>query len=165
MNSLLVFKLLFTCCTTTYLTYFSLGLRHNTRQQGLWALQQVGLGDRTRAWITQLSGGQRQRVALARALVSQPRLLLLDEPLGTLDALTRLEMQQLIQTLWQEQQFTAILVTHNVEEAVFLADRVIVLKNGGIDLDLPIPLPRPRPLGGTALAELKTQILDRILNA
>lgn len=143
----------------------ALGLRHNSRQQGRWALQQVGLGDRTQAWITQLSGGQRQRVALARALVSQPRLLLLDEPLGALDALTRLEMQQLIQTLWQEQQFTAILVTHDVEEAVFLADRVIVLKNGGIDLDLPIQLPRPRRLATVQLNQYKAQILDRILTA
>lgn len=143
----------------------ALGLRQRSRQQGVWALQQVGLGDRTQAWITQLSGGQRQRVALARALVSQPRLLLLDEPLGALDALTRLEMQQLIQTLWQEQQFTAILVTHDVEEAVFLADRVIVLKDGGIDLDLSIPLPRPRHLVTTDLVELKAQILERILSA
>lgn len=143
----------------------ALGLRHNGRQQGQWALQHVGLGDRTQAWITELSGGQRQRVALARALVSQPRLLLLDEPLGALDALTRLEMQQLIQTLWQEQQFTAILVTHDVEEAVFLADRVIVLKNGGIDLDLPIQLPRPRRLATVQLNEYKAQILDRILTA
>jgi sulfonate transport system ATP-binding protein len=133
------------------------------RQRSRWALDQVGLGDRAQAWITQLSGGQRQRVALARALVSQPRLLLLDEPLGALDALTRLEMQQLIQTLWQEQQFTAILVTHDVEEAVYLADRVIVLHQGKVDLDLPIALPRPRNSGDAAFAELKTRILSRIL--
>lgn len=143
----------------------ALGLRRNGHQQALWALQQVGLGDRTQAWITELSGGQRQRVALARALVSQPRLLLLDEPLGALDALTRLEMQQLVQTLWHEQQFTAILVTHDVEEAVFLANRVIVLKNGGIDLDLPIPLPHPRHLATTVLSEYKMQILEHILKA
>lgn len=141
----------------------ALGLSKQGRQRSRWALEQVGLGDRSQSWITQLSGGQRQRVALARALVSQPRLLLLDEPLGALDALTRLEMQQLIQTLWQEQQFTAILVTHDVEEAVYLADRVIVLNHGSVDLDLSIPLPRLRNPGSAAFADLKTQILDRIL--
>jgi sulfonate transport system ATP-binding protein len=141
----------------------TLGLKQNGRQRGEWALQQVGLGDRFQSWTTILSGGQRQRVALARALVSQPQLLLLDEPLGALDALTRLEMQQLIQTLWQEQRFTAILVTHDVEEAVYLADRVIAIDQGHISLDLPIDLPRPRNPGSVAFAELKVQILDRIL--
>lgn len=143
----------------------AIGLSKTGRQRSRWALEQVGLGDRSQSWITQLSGGQRQRVALARALVSQPRLLLLDEPLGALDALTRLEMQQLIQNLWQEQQFTAILVTHDVEEAVFLADRVVVLNQGKVDLDLTIPLPRPRNSGSAAFADLKTRILDRILSA
>jgi sulfonate transport system ATP-binding protein len=142
----------------------ALGLKHRSSERGTWALQQVGLGDRHKSWITQLSGGQRQRVALARALVSQPQLLLLDEPLGALDALTRFEMQQLIQTLWQEQQFTAILVTHDVEEAAYLADRVLVLKDGGVDLDLQIPLPRPRNAGSAAFAELKMTILERILS-
>lgn len=143
----------------------AIGLSQQGRQRSQWALEQVGLGNRSQSWTTQLSGGQRQRVALARALVSQPRLLLLDEPLGALDALTRLEMQRLIQTLWQEQQFTAILVTHDVEEAVYLADRVIVLHHGRVDLDLPIALPRPRNPGSAAFADLKTHILDRILNA
>jgi sulfonate transport system ATP-binding protein len=143
----------------------AIGLSKTGRQRSQWALEQVGLANRSQSWITQLSGGQRQRVALARALASQPRLLLLDEPLGALDALTRLEMQQLIQILWQEQQFTAILVTHDVEEAVFLADRVIVLNQGKVDLDLSIPLPRPRNPGNATFADLKTQILDRILSA
>lgn len=141
-----------------------LGLRTNGQQRGEWALQQVGLGNRAKDWVTVLSGGQRQRVALARALVSQPRLLLLDEPLGALDALTRLEMQQLIRRLWQDQQFTALLVTHDVEEAVYLADRVIVIEEGKIALDLPITLPHPRNESSTAFAELKLRILDRILN-
>lgn len=141
----------------------SLGLTTQVRSQGHWALQQVGLDDRARDWTTVLSGGQKQRVALARALVSQPRLLLLDEPLGALDALTRLDMQRLIETLWQEQQFTALLVTHDVEEAVVLADRVIVIKDGEIDLDLPVLLPRPRNLASPELADLKSLILQRIL--
>lgn len=143
----------------------ALGLSQRGRQHSQWALEQVGLGNRSQSWVTQLSGGQRQRVALARALVSQPRLLLLDEPLGALDALTRLEMQQLIQHLWQDQRFTAILVTHDVEEAVYLADRVVVLEHGQIALDLPIPLSRPRNPGNSAFAEIKTRILNRILSA
>jgi len=139
-----------------------LGLRGNARQRGEWALREVGLGDRLNDWVTVLSGGQRQRVALARALVSHPRLLLLDEPLGALDALTRLGMQQLIESLWKEQRFTALLVTHDVEEAVYLADRVVVIEEGRIALDLPIDLPRPRT-EGTAFSALKLQVLDRIL--
>jgi sulfonate transport system ATP-binding protein len=140
-----------------------LGLKHQPRQRGQWALQEVGLGDRAHHWITQLSGGQRQRVALARALVSQPRLLLLDEPLGALDALTRIEMHNLVETLWKEQQFTAFLVTHEVEEAVYLADRVIVIEEGKISLNLQVSLPRPRDQGSIEFAELKMRVLDQIL--
>jgi len=141
----------------------SLGLKHQAQHQGQWALEQVGLNDQGQKWITQLSGGQRQRVALARALVSQPRLLLLDEPLGALDALTRVGMQNLIEILWQEQKFTALLVTHDVEEAVYLGDRVIVIEEGNITLNLPIALPRPRDTASVQFVELKVQILDRIL--
>jgi len=141
----------------------ALGQQAKGRQYGEWALQQVGLSDRALDWTTVLSGGQRQRVALARALVTQPPLLLLDEPLGALDALTRLEMQQLIHRLWQEQQFTAVLVTHDVEEAVHLADRVLVIEKGQVSLDLAIDLPHPRPLGSPDLADIKHQILSQIL--
>ncbi|NJN88769.1 MAG: ATP-binding cassette domain-containing protein [Leptolyngbyaceae cyanobacterium SL_7_1] len=141
----------------------ALGLKQQSRQQAHWALQQVGLGDRAFDWTTILSGGQRQRVALARALVTQPQLLLLDEPLGALDALTRLEMQRLIQWLWQEQQFTAILVTHDVEEAIYLADRVIVIEQGAIALNLPIHLQRPRNPGSAEFAKLKLQLLEQIV--
>ena len=82
-----------------------------------------------------LSGGQKQRVALARALVSRPRVLAFDEPLGALDALTRIAMQRLLERVWRDQGFTAILVTHDVAEAVALADRVIVIEDGRIALD------------------------------
>jgi sulfonate transport system ATP-binding protein len=126
-------------------------------------LQQVGLEDYKDEWPAVLSGGQRQRVALARALVSRPRLLLLDEPLGALDALTRIEMQQLIEKLLQKQGTTALLVTHDVEEAVALADRVILLEEGEITLDLPIPLPRPRQRNSTKFVSLAGRILDRIM--
>jgi sulfonate transport system ATP-binding protein len=141
----------------------ALGLKRNGKEHGLWALQQVGLASRSKDWTTALSGGQRQRVALARALVTQPRLLLLDEPMSALDALTRIEMQRLIESLWQEQNFTAILVTHDVEEAVYLADRVIVIENGTLLVNQEITLPRPRNTGSAAFAELKTKVLERIL--
>lgn len=142
----------------------ALGLGQQGRSRSHWALQQVGLDHRARDWPTILSGGQKQRVALARALVTQPRLLLLDEPLGALDALTRLEMQHLIEQLWQEQRFTSLLVTHDVEEAVTLADRVLVIHQGTIDLDVSINLPRPRDLTQTELAVLKQRILQQILH-
>jgi sulfonate transport system ATP-binding protein len=141
-----------------------LGLRGKWKPKAQWALEQVGLADRTRDWVTVLSGGQRQRVALARALVSEPRLLLLDEPLGALDALTRIEMQRLIENLWQEQKFTALLITHDVEEAVTLADRVILIESGRVALDLPVSLSRPRHRGNAVFAALVEQILDRVLN-
>lgn len=140
-----------------------LGLRGNWKPKALEVLEKVGLADRSQDWIAVLSGGQKQRVALARALVSQPRLLLLDEPLGALDALTRIEMQKLIEQLWLEQQFTTLLITHDVEEAVVLADRVLLLEAGQITMDLDIPLPRPRHRGDPTLARLVEQILDRVL--
>ena len=91
-----------------------LGLSGNWRKQAEEALAAVGLADRAHEWPAALSGGQKQRVALARALIHRPRLLLLDEPLGALDALTRIEMQQLIERLWQQHGFTVLLVTHDV---------------------------------------------------
>jgi sulfonate transport system ATP-binding protein len=127
------------------------------------ALGEVGLADRADAWPSALSGGQRQRVALARALVSRPRLLLLDEPLGALDALTRLEMQILIEEVWRAQRFTAILVTHDVAEAVALADRVVVLEAGRIAAVHDIVRDRPRPRGDAELAEIEGRILARLL--
>lgn len=147
----------------TVLDNVALGLKRGGRHRAMWALQQVGLAGRAKDWPTVLSGGQRQRVALARALVHQPRLLLLDEPLGALDALTRIEMQRLIETLWQEQQFTTVLVTHDVEEAVALADRVILIEQGTATLDLKISLPRPRHTGSAVFADLKSQVLNCVL--
>ena len=126
-------------------------------------LSSVGLGDRGADWPAILSGGQKQRVALARALVSRPRLLALDEPLGALDALTRIEMQQLLEKVWVRDRFTAILVTHDVAEALTLADRVVMIEEGRISLDLVIDLPRPRRRGSVDLAQLEEQILSRLL--
>ncbi len=127
------------------------------------ALAQVGLADRADDWPAVLSGGQRQRVALARALVHRPRLLLLDEPLGALDALTRIEMQRLIESVWRELRFTAVLVTHDVAEAVALADRVLLVEDGRITLDEPVALARPRAHGSPAFAELEGRVLSRVL--
>ncbi len=129
------------------------------------ALDAVGLGTRADEWPAALSGGQKQRVALARALVSRPRLLLLDEPLGALDALTRIEMQGLVDDAWQSGGFTAVLVTHDVAEAVALADRIILIEHGGVALDLDVPLPRPRRRGSPVFAELQDRILGRLLES
>ena len=141
-----------------------LGLSGNWRPQALAALEAVGLADRANEWPAALSGGQKQRVALARALIHKPRLLLLDEPLGALDALTRIEMQQLIERLWQQHGFTVLLVTHDVSEAVAIADRVILIEDGEVGLDLHVELPRPRVRGSHRLAALETEVLNRVLS-
>ena len=140
-----------------------LGLPGEARARGEEVLAQVGLAERAREWPARLSGGQRQRVSLARALVHRPRLLLLDEPLGALDALTRIEMHRLIEDLWQRHRFTALLVTHDVQEAVALADRVVLIEDGRIALDQRIELPRPRSQGDAAFAAIEKRILDRVL--
>ena len=141
----------------------ALGLPKAQCPQALEALAQVGLAERAGDWPAHLSGGQRQRVALARALVHEPRLLLLDEPLGALDALTRIEMHQLIESLWLKRGFTALLVTHDVGEAIALADRVVLIEEGRIALDLRVDLPRPRERGSAAFAALEDQLLRRVL--
>ena len=140
----------------------ALGLPRST-DQARNALIQVELEQRAAEWPAVLSGGQRQRVALARALVHDPQLLLLDEPLGALDALTRIEMQRLIETLWQQRGFTALLVTHDVQEAVALADRVVLIEEGCITLDVQIELPRPRARGNPEFARLEEHILAHVL--
>ncbi|RWC23746.1 MAG: ATP-binding cassette domain-containing protein [Mesorhizobium sp.] len=132
------------------------------RHRALDILGEVGLADRADEWPSVLSGGQKQRVALARALVGHPQILALDEPLGALDALTRIEMQQLLERIWIAQKFTAVLVTHDVAEAVALADRVVVISEGRIALDLDVPVERPRRRGSVELARLEGRILDRL---
>lgn len=140
-----------------------LGLKGDWKPRALEALAAVGLADRAQEWPSALSGGQKQRVALARALIHQPRLLLLDEPLGALDALTRIEMQQLIEGLWQRHGFTVLLVTHDVGEAVALADRVVLIEDGHVGLDLDVNLARPRAAGDAQLARLEAEVLARVL--
>jgi sulfonate transport system ATP-binding protein len=141
-----------------------LGLEPLLTPQAQKVLAQVGLAERANDWPATLSGGQRQRVALARALVHDPSLLLLDEPLGSLDALTRIEMQQLIEDVWRSRGFTAMLVTHDVAEAISLADRVILIEAGRVALDEVVHLPRPRTRGSARFATLEERILGRVLH-
>jgi ABC-type nitrate/sulfonate/bicarbonate transport system ATPase subunit len=125
------------------------------------ALDLVGLRDFSKAYPHQLSGGMAQRAALARALVNDPALLLLDEPLGKLDSLTRLTLQAELVSLWRREGFTAILVTHDVEEAVLLASRVIVLSGrpGRIRAEFNVERPYPRHRDDPELVGLRRQIL------
>ncbi|WP_434987851.1 ATP-binding cassette domain-containing protein [Xanthomonas melonis] len=143
----------------------ALGLGRAGRLQAQGALEAVGLGERAGDWPAALSGGQRQRVALARALVHRPRLLLLDEPLGALDALTRIEMQQLIVQLWRQYGFTLVLVTHDVAEACALADRIVVIEHGQVGLDVAVQVAHPRTPGMPALAATHAQVLSRLLGS
>ena len=142
-----------------------IGMPKSALPAAMSALRDVGLEDRAADWPAALSGGQRQRVALARALMHRPQLLLLDEPLGALDALTRIEMHTLIERLWRETGFTAMLVTHDVQEAVVLADRVVVIDNGGIAFDETVDLPRPRARGSAELAALEDRVLSHVLRS
>ena len=142
----------------------ALGLpRREAHERAREALAQVGLAERAGDWPALLSGGQRQRVALARALVHAPRLLLLDEPLGALDALTRIEMHALIESLWARHGFTAVLVTHDVGEAVALADRVLLVEQHRIAFDAAVLLARPRSRGAPAFAAFEEEVLQRVL--
>jgi sulfonate transport system ATP-binding protein len=133
-----------------------------TRQAAVAALGEVGLAGHADAWPGTLSGGEAQRVALARALVRQPKLLLLDEPFAALDALTRLRMQALVGELCDKHRPAVLLVTHDVEEAVLLADRVLVLKDGTISLDVTIGLPRPRRIGGPEFDAYRDRFLAEL---
>jgi len=135
--------------------------QRSARVEGL--LEQVGLAGYARRYPHELSGGQQQRVALARALAPAPQLLLLDEPLGALDALTRLEMQEMIVSLWREHGFTVLLVTHDVSESVAMAERVLLIEDGKIGLDMAVELPHPRHHGTPRLAELEARVLNRVM--
>jgi sulfonate transport system ATP-binding protein len=133
--------------------------RRGLKRRSIDALAEVGLADHARAWPVTLSGGEAQRVALARALVREPQLMLLDEPFGALDALTRTRMHTLLQALCARHRPAVLLVTHDVQEAVLLADRAVVLTEGKITFDVPVGLPRPCDPAGPAFQELRTRLL------
>ena len=126
------------------------------------ALDEVGLTARSDAWPLTLSGGEAQRAALARALVREPSLLLLDEPFSALDALTRISMHRLVLRLWAHHQPAVLLVTHDVDEALSLADRVLVLAGGRIAYSGRIDAPRPRDRDDPGLADLRTRLLTEL---
>jgi sulfonate transport system ATP-binding protein len=125
----------------------------------LRALAEVGLTERAGAWPLTLSGGEAHRASLARALVRRPDLLLLDEPFGALDALTRLSVHRLVLDLWQRHRPSVLLVTHDVDEALVLADRVVVLADGVVTDDVASDLPRPRDRSGTGFVNLRSRLL------
>ncbi|MDX2598626.1 ABC transporter ATP-binding protein [Streptomyces caniscabiei] len=127
--------------------------------KGRAALAEVGLQGRERAWPNELSGGEAQRAALARSLVREPELLLADEPFGALDALTRIRMHTLLRQLWEHHRPSVLLVTHDVDEAIVLADRVLVLEEGRIGLDLTIDRPHPRSYRDPLLGEYRERLL------
>jgi sulfonate transport system ATP-binding protein len=139
----------------------ALGLprRSAVRQQSLAALAEVGLAGQAQAWPVTLSGGEAQRVALARALVREPQLMLLDEPFGALDALTRTRMHALLQDLCARHSPAVLLVTHDVDEAILLADRALVLVNGRITFDARVGLDRPRDRAHPGFTALRTRLL------
>ena len=141
----------------------TLGLRQrDARSRAEAALAEVGLGHRLKAWPLTLSGGEAQRAALARALVRAPQLLLLDEPFAALDALTRLKMQGLVGELWKAHRPAVLLVTHDVDEALLLADRVLVLDQGRIGLDAEVNLPRPRRHSAPGFEALRARLLEAL---
>jgi sulfonate transport system ATP-binding protein len=141
----------------------SLGLRTPGPQaKARQALAEVGLTGKAHAWPLTLSGGEAQRAALARALVREPDLLLLDEPFSALDALTRMAMHSLVLRLWQRHRPAVLLVTHDVDEALLLADRVLVLAGGRIAFSGPLDVPRPRDRDHPALIELRYRLLAEL---
>jgi sulfonate transport system ATP-binding protein len=126
------------------------------------ALEEVGLQAHAKAWPSSLSGGEAQRVALARALIRAPSLMLLDEPFAALDALTRLRMQDLVLNLWARHRPGIILVTHDVDEAIALGDRVLVLRDGRISVDLALKTPRPRDRTSAEFGAVRRRLLSEL---
>jgi sulfonate transport system ATP-binding protein len=144
----------------TVIDNLTLGLRRtDVRAAALTMLQDVGLADKAEVWPSTLSGGQKQRASLARSLLRAPDLLLADEPFGALDALTRLKMQALLMRLVERQRPTIVLVTHDVDEALLLADRILVLKDGRIAEDHAVSLPHPRHEHRAELSTLREKLL------
>jgi sulfonate transport system ATP-binding protein len=136
--------------------------RSTLRQRGLEALDEVGLAEHAHDWPLTLSGGEAQRVALARALVREPQLMLLDEPFGALDALTRIRMHALLQRLCARHHPAVLLVTHDVDEAILLADRIVVLVDGEIAFDAEVNISKPRDRGDASFLALRSRLLGEL---
>ena len=132
------------------------------RSRAIQALTEVGLQTHSDAWPVTLSGGEAQRVALARALATEPGLLLLDEPFAALDALTRIRMHDLVARLYARHQPAVVLVTHDVDEAILLADRVLVLSDGSIGLNIPVEIDKPRQRDDPRFLELRGRLLAQL---
>ena len=132
------------------------------RRKAIAALAEVGIEGHANDWPRTLSGGEAQRVALARALVTEPDLLLLDEPFAALDALTRIKMHDLLAALCAKHEPAVVLVTHDVDEAILLADRVLVLSNGTIALDQPVEVEKPRRRDDPRFLELRATLLEQL---
>lgn len=132
------------------------------RERSRRALADVGLSERETAWPNTLSGGEAQRVALARSLVREPKLLLADEPFGALDALTRIKMQELLQSLVRAHKPTVLLVTHDVDEALLLADRVLVMEDGRISHERRVDLSHPRRQSDARFEQLRAELLSAL---
>ncbi|GIF26613.1 sulfonate transport system ATP-binding protein [Actinoplanes tereljensis] len=132
------------------------------RKKAVTALTEVGLAAKSDAWPLTLSGGEAQRVALARALVTEPGLLLLDEPFAALDALTRIKMHDLVAELIQRHNPAVLLVTHDVDEAILLSDRILILADGSIDVDVAVDFEKPRRRSDPRFIELRTHLLERL---
>lgn len=144
----------------TVIENVTLGLRRPDAKSAAFSmLDAVGLGDKADVWPSTLSGGQKQRVSLARSLIRSPELLLADEPFGALDALTRIRMQELLMRLVERERPTIILVTHDVDEALLLSDRILVLQDGRIAEDHTVSLPHPRRSHQSELLDLRAQLL------
>lgn len=141
------------------------GLKEKNGAQQRHTVQQylglVGLSGFEKAYPAQVSGGMAQRAAIARALVGKPEILLLDEPLGALDALTRMHMQQELERIWQQERSTMIMVTHDIEEAIFLSDKVVVMscRPGKVKKVIPVPLARPRDRASYDFMKIKEEVL------
>lgn len=141
----------------------AIGLREpDARERAAAALREVGLEHRRDAWPATLSGGEAQRAGLARAIVREPHFLLLDEPFASIDALTRLRMYDLVIGLWRRHGPSVLLVTHDVDEALILADRIVILDAGRIAANLRVDLPRPRDAAIPGFAHLRRTILGQL---
>lgn len=140
------------------------GTKAEKEKLGKTYLENVGLGDSAKLYPKQLSGGMAQRVAIARALVTSPEILLLDEPFSALDAFTKMQLQDLLLDIWKTYKSTIIIVTHDIDEATYLCDRIIILRGqpGEIDKEIAIREQRPRARGSQLLADVKTDILDSL---